>query len=95
MQAEWPVPQARSAVVSRGLELSLCEWGDVSSAGLVLVGAHGFLDCAEFFAPLVMALHERCADLAFVAMSFAGHGPMPGALAIWAFWVFADSGYGG
>jgi len=74
VQPEWPVPQARSAVVSRGLELSLCEWGDVSSAGLVLVGAHGFLDCAEFFAPLVMALHERCADLAFVAMSFAGHG---------------------
>ncbi len=74
MQADWPLPQARSAVVSRGLRLSLCEWGEVSSAGLVLIGAHGFLDCAEFFAPLAGALRERCADLAFVAMSFAGHG---------------------
>jgi pimeloyl-ACP methyl ester carboxylesterase len=74
VQPEWPLPRARSAAVSRGLGLSLCEWGDVSSAGLVLIGAHGFLDCAEFFAPLVAALRERCADLAFVAMSFAGHG---------------------
>lgn len=71
---EWPAPQARSVVASRGLELSLCEWGDIASARLVLVGAHGFLDCAEFFAPLVMALRERCTGLAFAAMSFAGHG---------------------
>lgn len=74
MPAEWPLPRARSTVVSRGLELSVCEWGEVSSAGLVLVGAHGFLDCAEFFAPLAGALRQRSADLAFVAMSFAGHG---------------------
>jgi len=74
MNPEWPTPGQRSAVFSRGLQLSLCECGDVSSARLVLVGAHGFLDCAEFFAPLIMALHERRPDVAFVAMSFAGHG---------------------
>src|ERR1700684_3534369 len=52
LTAEWPSPQARSVVASRGLQLSVCEWGDVASASLVLVGAHGYLDCAEFFAPL-------------------------------------------
>ncbi|MGH3256756.1 MAG: alpha/beta fold hydrolase [Streptosporangiaceae bacterium] len=74
MGAEWLEPQARSAVFSRGLELSVCEWGDIASARLVLVGAHGFLDCAEFFAPLAAALRAQCTDLAFAAMSFAGHG---------------------
>lgn len=74
MAAEWPGPQARSAVFSRGLELSVCEWGDVASAPLVLVGAHGYLDCAEFFAPLAAALRAQRADLAFAALSFAGHG---------------------
>ena len=74
MSAEWSEPQARSAVFSRGLELSVCEWGDIASARLVLVGAHGFLDCAEFFAPLAAALRAQRTDLAFAAMSFAGHG---------------------
>lgn len=74
MGAEWPDPQARSAVRSRGLELEVCEWGDIASARLVLVGAHGFLDCAEFFAPLAAALRAHRTDLAFAAMSFAGHG---------------------
>ena len=74
MTAEWPGPRARSAVASRGLQLSACEWGDVASASLVLVGAHGYLDCAEFFAPLAAALLRRRPDLALAAMSFAGHG---------------------
>jgi pimeloyl-ACP methyl ester carboxylesterase len=74
LAAEWPGPQARSVVFSRGLQLSVCEWGDVASASLVLVGAHGYLDCAEFFAPLAAALHRQRTDLAFAAMSFAGHG---------------------
>ncbi len=74
MAAEWPGPQARSVVFSRGLQLALCEWGDIASAPLVLVGAHGYLDCAEFFAPLAAALRARRTDLAFAAMSFAGHG---------------------
>jgi pimeloyl-ACP methyl ester carboxylesterase len=73
-QPDWPAPQQRSAIISRGLEVALCEWGDFNSAGLVLVGAHGFLDCGEFFAPLVGALRQRRGDVAFVAMSFAGHG---------------------
>ena len=61
-------------VFSRGLQLAVCEWGDLTSAPLVLVGAHGYLDCAEFFAPLAAALRARRTDLAFAAMSFAGHG---------------------
>ena len=74
MAVEWPGPQARSTVLSRGLQLSVCEWGDVATAPLVLVGAHGYLDCAEFFAPLAAALRAQCPELAFAAMSFAGHG---------------------
>jgi pimeloyl-ACP methyl ester carboxylesterase len=70
---DWPEPQ-RSCVPSRGLSLSLCQWGDVTSARLVLVGAHGFLDCAEFFTPLVAALRRHHPDLAVAAFSFAGHG---------------------
>src|SRR5579875_2149830 len=71
---DWPAPRARPAIRSRGLTLSLCEWGDASSARLVLVGAHGFLDCAEFFAPLAGALRRQDPGLALVALSFAGHG---------------------
>jgi pimeloyl-ACP methyl ester carboxylesterase len=74
LAAEWPGPQSRSAVLSRGLRLSVCEWGDVTSAPLVLVGAHGYLDCAEFFAPLAGSLLGQRPDVAFAAMSFAGHG---------------------
>ncbi|GEM_PF-5056030 len=74
MRHDWPAPRARPAIRSRGLTLSLCEWGDASSARLVLVGAHGFLDCAEFFAPLAGALRRQDPGLALVALSFAGHG---------------------
>ena len=75
MTARWrppPQPDRRSVVRSRGLDLALAEWGDVGSAKVVLVGAHGFLDCGEFFAPLAGAL--RSAPVALAALSFAGHG---------------------
>ena len=61
-------------VRSRGLDLTLAEWGDVGSARVVLVGAHGFLDCGEFFAPLAAAFAAASAPVALAALSFAGHG---------------------
>jgi pimeloyl-ACP methyl ester carboxylesterase len=73
VQSDWPAPR-RSAVASRGLSVSLCQWGDLEAAPLVLVAAHGFLDCAEFFTPLVASLRRRQPGLALAAFSFAGHG---------------------
>jgi esterase len=74
MDAELPLPGVRSSVRSRGLDLDVCAWGDVPGAGLLLVAAHGFLDCAQFYAPLVGELMSQSDGVAVVALSFAGHG---------------------
>ncbi len=67
-------PSRSTFVRSRGLDIAVAEWGDVAEASTVLVAAHGYLDCAEFFAPLAFQLQSRDADVAVVALSFAGHG---------------------
>jgi pimeloyl-ACP methyl ester carboxylesterase len=74
MTAELQVPTVRSTVRSRGLDLAVCEWGDVEGARLLLIAAHGFLDCAQFFAPLAAELLRDPVGIAMVALSFAGHG---------------------
>jgi pimeloyl-ACP methyl ester carboxylesterase len=73
MDAELPLAPVRASVRSRGLDLAVCEWGDPAHADLLLVAAHGFLDCAEFYGPLVREL-MREPGIAVVALSFAGHG---------------------
>lgn len=71
---QWPTPARRNLVYSRGLALETCEWGDPATAGTLIVAAHGFLDCAEVFAPLAAELMVRDANVAVAAMNFAGHG---------------------
>jgi pimeloyl-ACP methyl ester carboxylesterase len=50
------------------------EWGDLDRAGTVFLGAHGYLDCGDVFAPVVAELRLRNADVFFAALTFAGHG---------------------
>jgi pimeloyl-ACP methyl ester carboxylesterase len=69
-----PPPTSRTVVPSRGLAIAVSTWGDVDRARLVLLAAHGYLDCAEFFAPLAARLRGEAPALAVMAMSFAGHG---------------------
>lgn len=72
--AAFQAPHRRSQLRSRGLQLEFAEWGRPVAGHPVVVAFHGYLDAADFFAPLAVALREMLPDLAIVAHSAAGHG---------------------
>lgn len=71
---ELRVPDSRRSLTSRTLALDVLEWGNVDAAQAVVVALHGYLDAAEFFAPLADELLARRPHVALIAHSAAGHG---------------------
>jgi pimeloyl-ACP methyl ester carboxylesterase len=71
---DWAEPDERTTLHSRGLTLEVCRWGDAEEADLTLLCTHGYLDCADVFAPLAAELTSRSTDVALVSVSLAGHG---------------------
>lgn len=67
------VPQQRF-IPSRGLVIEVLDWGDFISADLIVICAHGYLDCAGFFTSVADDLLDTFDSVAVRSMSFAGHG---------------------